>query len=201
MRMRAAYFLRQAHADQKSQQEAVVKALSSGLLDERHGSLMRHEFAYVMGQLRDERCCETLETVLAKDEDCIMVRHEAAEALGAIGASRSEAVLRQVKEANPDFPELSDTCQLALNVMEWRASGGDPADMPAACACMLNPYSSVDPAPPHPAHVDKTFKFRYSLMDEAIFERYRAMFSLRNRGGEAVLQLCRALTKTRLRHY
>jgi deoxyhypusine monooxygenase len=198
MRMRAAYFLRQAHADQESQQEDVVKALSSGLLDERHGSLMRHEFAYVMGQLRDERCCETLETILAKEDDCIMVRHEAAEALGAIGASRSEAVLRQVKEANPDLPELSDTCQLALNVMEWRAAGGDLADMPAACACMLNPYSSVDPAPPHPAHVDKSFEELGDILcdaDQSIFERYRAMFSLRNRGGEAaVLQLCRALT-------
>jgi deoxyhypusine monooxygenase len=198
MRMRAAYFLRQAHAEQENQQEDVVKALSSGLLDERQGSLMRHEFAYVLGQLRDERCCETLEIVLAKDDDCIMVRHEAAEALGAIGACRSEAVLRQVKEANPDFPELSDTCQLALNVMEWRAAGGDPADMPAACACMLNPYSSVDPAPPHPAHVDKSFEELGEILcdaDQAIFERYRAMFSLRNRGGDAaVLQLCRALT-------
>jgi deoxyhypusine monooxygenase len=199
MRMRAAYYLRQAHADDESQQEDVVKALASGLLDERQGSLMRHEFAYVMGQIRDKRCCDTLEKVLAKEDDCIMVRHEAAEALGAIGESRSEAVLRQVKEANPDSPELSDTCQLALNFMEWRAAGGDPADMPAACACMLNPYSSVDPAPAHPAHADKSLAELGDILcdsDQAIFERYRAMFSLRNLGGEvAVQQLCRALTK------
>jgi len=198
MRMRAAYFMRQAHADEQSLQEDVVKALSDGLLDKRQGSLMRHEFAYVMGQLRDERCCEMLEKVLAKSDDCIMVRHEAAEALGAIGALRSQAVLQQVKAANPNTPELSETCQLALNVMEWRAAGGDLADMPAACACMLNPYSSVDPAPPHPTHADMPFGELGDILcapDRPIFERYRAMFSLRNRGGSgAVQQLCRALT-------
>jgi deoxyhypusine monooxygenase len=78
--------------------------------------------------------------------------------------------------------------------------------MPAACACLLNPYSSVDPAPAASRpHRQRPFFFWnwviFFDVDEAIFERYRAMFSLRNRGGEAVLQLCRALTKTRLRHY
>lgn len=181
-------------------QQEVIEILSMGVLDERHGSLMRHEFAYVMGQTRDERCCDTLEFVLQKPSDCVMVRHEAAEALGAIGAARSEAVLKKVMQ-NTVGPELSETCQLALNVMDWRRAGGDPQDMPAACACMLNPYSSVDPAPPHPDHVHKSFQELGDILCDSenkslpLFERYRAMFSLRNRGGlEAVQQLCRALT-------
>jgi deoxyhypusine monooxygenase len=200
MRMRAAYFLRQAHTDHKELQDEIVQTLGKGLLDERHGSLMRHEFAYVMGQLRDERCCETLQDVLLETTDCIMVRHECAEALGAIdgGAERSSQVLETVK-IQPNVPrELSETCQLALDVMHWRASGGDPDDMPAACACMLNPYSTVDPAPPHPAHQNLSMLQVGDILcnDQLpLFERYRAMFSLRNRGGEAaVLQLCRALT-------
>lgn len=143
------------------------------------------------------QCCETLEKILLDDSDCVMVRHEAAEALGAIGAKRSKPVLTSVMERHPDRPELSDTCRLALNVMDWRAAGGDPSEAPAACACMLNPYSSVDPAPPHPSHVSKTDnELGDVLCDEnlPIFDRYRAMFSLRNRGGEgAVQQLCRAL--------
>jgi|UPI0005819C4F deoxyhypusine monooxygenase len=199
MRMRALYYLRQAHHDDEKLQGSVVQALGRGLLEEKHGSLMRHEFAYVMGQLRDERCCHVLEQVLAQPDDNIMVRHEAAEALGAIGASRSKTVLEKVMVDNPDTPELSDTCQLALNVMHWRATGGDPLDMPAACACMLNPYSSVDPAPPHPTHAAMSFSALGELLCDAertIFERYRAMFSLRNRGGEAaVVELCRALTQ------
>jgi hypothetical protein len=65
MRMRAAYYLRQAYStsaqddaelhDHATTQEVVVKTLASGLIDARHGSLMRHEFAYVLGQIRDDR--------------------------------------------------------------------------------------------------------------------------------------------------
>ena len=33
----------------------IIQCLSDGLADERHGSLMRHEYAYVMGQLGDSR--------------------------------------------------------------------------------------------------------------------------------------------------
>jgi len=197
--MRAAYFLRQAHSNDESIQARAVNALALGLLDRRHGSLMRHEFAYVMGQLRDERCCDTLEQVLETPDDCIMVRHEAAEALGAIGAARSQPVLEKVMNDNPDTPELADTCKLALNVMQWRQDGEDPEEMPAACACMLNPYSSIDPAPPHPSHINKSLRELGDILsdnEKPIFERYRAMFSLRNRGGDkAVEQLCRTLTE------
>mmetsp|Transcript_3537 Transcript_3537/g.7083 ORF Transcript_3537/g.7083 Transcript_3537/m.7083 type:complete len:358 (+) Transcript_3537:57-1130(+) len=198
MRMRAAYYLRSEHSNQPEKQAAVVQALSDGLRDTQHGSLMRHEFAYVMGQLRDERCCEVLEQILDCDTDCVMVRHEAAEALGAIGCERSKVVLEKVKSDNEALPELAETCQIALDVMAWRASGGDPDDMPAACACMLNPYSSVDPAPPHPSHATKSMVELGDILCDAsldIFDRYRAMFSLRNIGGpDAVAQLCRALT-------
>lgn len=142
--------------------------------------------------------CLVLEQVLMNDDDCVMVRHECAEALGAIGADRSRNALEKVMEAHPDRPELSDTCRLALDVIQWRANGGDPEDEPAACACMLNPYSSIDPAPPHPSHQDKTAAELGDILcnfELPIFERYRAMFSLRNKGGkDCVEQLCRALT-------
>jgi deoxyhypusine monooxygenase len=202
MRMRAAYFLRTAYATATANAEdttaaAVVDALSDGLRDARHGSLMRHEFAYVLGQLRDELSCAVLEETLLNPRDCVMVRHEAAEALGAIGADRSRIILECVRDENAAVPELAETCQIALDVMAWRQEGGDPDTMPAACACMLNPYSSVDPAPPHPSHANKSMEELGSILCDAalpIFERYRAMFSLRNAGGaDAVAQLCRAL--------
>ena len=148
MRMRAAYYLRQLYVDltkgnttndgttcacdvvsdnrhhhHNRNKSSVIDTLCMGLNDARHGSLMRHEFAYVLGQLRDEQSCETLETLLRDDHDCVMVRHECAEALGAIGADRSLPILRQVMEDNIHVPELSETCQLAINVMEWRRSG------------------------------------------------------------------------------
>jgi len=45
----------QEKSEEKTIDEIVIDTLSQGLLDPEHGSLLRHEFAYVMGQLRDER--------------------------------------------------------------------------------------------------------------------------------------------------
>lgn len=210
-RMRAAYFLRQLYqtveeGDPDLKQEirkAVVAALSEGLLNEQHGSLMRHEFAYVMGQLRDEQSVPVLERVLQDPDDCVMVRHEAAEALGAIGAPQSQHVLRRIMtEYKDSTPELSDTCRLALNVIEWRERGGTEGSgelEPVGCPCMTSPYSSVDPAPPHPLHERLSFEELGDMLCDPhrdIFERYRAMFSLRNRGSAAaVAQLCRAINQ------
>ena len=149
-----------------------------------------------------KQCCKLLESLLLNDNDCSMVRHEAAEALAAIGASDSRKVLEQVMEqTESNLPEVYETCLLAKNLMDWQARGGHDnpdEEVPVACACMLNPYSSVDPAPPHPAHASKTDVELGDILCDAkltIFDRYRAMFSLRNRGGEdAVLQLCRGLS-------
>ena len=188
----------------------VIQLLGVGLCDPRHGSLLRHEFAYVMGQLRDERCCPALEQTLLDENDCVMVRHECGEALGAIAAQRSVSVLKAAIAANPTSPEIGQTCQLALDHMQWKSNGGDASGIeePMACACMLSPYSSVDPAPPHPKHAAMSAsEVGAILRDETLplFERYRAMFSLRNKGGEdCVLELGRALVEDKssalLRH-
>lgn len=51
----------------------------------------------------------------------------------------------------------------------------------------VNPYRSVDPAPP--AEEKDVGKLRLTLLDESqsLFERYQAMFALRNIGGEAAV--------------
>lgn len=154
--------------------------------------------AYVMGQLRDRRCCDCIESVLLDESDCVMVRHECGEALGAIRAARSLPVLKEAMEKNAELPEIGQTCKLAIDYMEWKLVGGsDTENMPIVCACMLNPYSSVDPAPPHPKHANMpTSDIGIILRDTSIplFIRYRAMFSLRNRGGtDSVLELGKAL--------
>jgi deoxyhypusine monooxygenase len=260
MRMRAAYYLKQTYIDSKTNQGQVVaepttttaeqqkeqqqqqqllqsqiiETLCLGLRDKRHGSLMRHEFAYVLGQLADPQSCPILEDILQDATDCVMVRHEAAEALGAIGLESSRHVLVQhcqsdqaTKKKKDDIDdvvvpqELADTCVLSLNVMDWRLrkqrrhqkqqkqqepnkvddddDDEDDDEEPVGCACLLNPYSSIDPAPAHPAHATLTVEelgdiLRNESLD--LFQRYRAMFSLRNRGGEsAVLELCRAMVQ------
>jgi deoxyhypusine monooxygenase len=193
-RMRAAYYCKQIFVNaEKNNEDAneIVELLCTQVFETRHGSLLRHEFAYVLGQMQTPLACETLHQLLEASEDCVMVRHEAAEALGAIASQESTEVLQSTYDRyTGKLDELADTCRLALlRIQNPRAQVG--------CACMLGPYSSVDPVAADPQHADfSTEKIGDILCDESLdlTERYRAMFSLRNRAGEAcVQQLCRAL--------
>jgi len=215
MRMRATYFLRQQYdnytknkdpAEKKANDDgddgdvsvAVLNTLSTSLDDKRHGALLRHEFAYVLGQLRDERAIQALEQTLLSESDDTMVRPECAEALGAIGSSHSISALQKCA-SNDNSIEVGETCRLALDYIKWKSNGGVEGDenTPIACACMLSPYSSVDPAPPHPKHEALTSAQIGEILKDTsapMFERFRAMFSLRNRGGaESVKELGDAL--------
>lgn len=84
-------------------------------------------------------------------------------------------------------PQVAETCQLAVRRLEWLQCRDKLAE---EAQTDENPYCSVDPAPPA-ARRDVT-ELRNSLLDEALplFDRYRAMFALRNIGTEeAVLAL------------
>lgn len=210
-RMRAAYFLKQLFKGEdcdNGNSDEILKVLSSQVLNEAHGSLLRHEFAYVLGQLQTPKACDILEQLLQDPNDCVMVRHEAAEALGAIASPSSELVLQKVyQQYSGEIDELADTCFLALNRIRHQQTPDEDA-MVVGCACMLAPYSSIDPAEADPKHTDfATSDLGNLLLDASqdLIERYRAMFSLRNRGGaEAVHELCRALLEDKssplLRH-
>lgn len=77
-------------------------------------------------------------------------------------------------------PEVAETCQLALERIHWLQS-------PDSSKCSENPYHSVDPAPPAPLQTVEDLKGILINDKETLFNRYRAMFSLRNlRSKEAV---------------
>lgn len=234
-RMRAAYFAKTLFVNQQQQQnnddddddddtnnittdavtpEAIVDVLCEQVFIDEHGGLLRHEFAYVLGQMQTERACPTLHALLQREGDDVMVRHEAAEALGAIASPSSRQVLEDTRDKyKGTLDELSDTCLLALNrvLPEAERVGDENGDVApvVGCACMMAPYSSIDPASADPKHVALSNKELGDILlhgprngdtgstrdGSNLTERYRAMFSLRNRGGEeAVVELCRALT-------
>jgi deoxyhypusine monooxygenase len=57
-------------------------------------ALLRHETAYVLGQMQHQAAVEKLSEVLSDKEEHGMVRHEAAEALGAIASEETQPLLR-----------------------------------------------------------------------------------------------------------
>lgn len=56
-----------------------------------------------------------------KDEDA-MCRHEAAEALGAIGDTGSLDILREFRDANEEVDVVRETCEIAVARIEWENS-------------------------------------------------------------------------------
>ncbi|PSN32211.1 Deoxyhypusine hydroxylase [Blattella germanica] len=135
-------------------------------------ALLKHELAYCLGQMQDNRALPILKQVLSDRNQEPMVRHEAAEALGAIGSPDVKEILE--KYSQDEVVEVSETCQLALGRIKWLAETAKSENLSE------NPYASVDPAPPSlKTDVDMLKKI---LLDEneSLFERYRAMFSLRN---------------------
>lgn len=138
-------------------------------------ALLKHELAYCLGQMQDSRAIPVLAGVLQDSSQEPMVRHEAGEALGAIG---NPAVVDLLKQYSTDpVVEVAETCQLAVGRLQWLQQ--HPGWVEAG------PYLSVDPAPP--AEECDVRRLREVLLDEGqpLFDRYRAMFALRNVGSEA----------------
>jgi len=177
---------------------SAVEAIGRGFADPANGALIKHELAYCLGQMRDVAAIPILTAVLRDVDEDAMVRHEAGEALGAIG----DPVALETLRAYLDDPvvEVAETCELAVARIDWlmtrRQSTTDDSPSEEE-ALSSNPYNSVDPAPPvADAAAKTTDELRALLVDESspLFERYRAMFELRNRGGAAaVAALCAGL--------
>ena len=111
-RMRALFGLRNIGG--KDSVEALAAAYES------KSALLKHEIAYVMGQMQDPHAVPHLIERLEDVEEDVMVRHEAAEALGAIGDRTALDVLERF--VDDDEVVIAESCEVALDLLEWVAS-------------------------------------------------------------------------------
>lgn len=180
-RYRALFTLKNLGGDE------AVKQIGKGFQDP--SALLKHECAYCLGQMQNSSAIPVLIDTLSNLSEDPMVRHEAGEALGALG-NQSEPVYEALnKYANDPAKEVAETCQLALNRLEWLKKKDSLNEKLSD-----NPYYSVDPAPP--STEQSVSVLRDGLLDDnkSLFERYRAMFALRNIGtDEAIMALCDGL--------
>ncbi|XP_032682172.1 deoxyhypusine hydroxylase [Odontomachus brunneus] len=149
-------------------------------------ALLKHELAYCLGQMKDPAAISILTSVLEDLSQEPMVRHEAGEALGAIGEPTVIPLLE--KYSKDPVPEVAETCDLALSRLRWLESNSN------ADGSQNNPYMTIDPAPA--AEITDVRVLRKILLDqsETLFNRYRAMFSLRNLNTlESILTLVEGL--------
>ncbi|XP_045599826.1 deoxyhypusine hydroxylase [Procambarus clarkii] len=152
--------------------ECAIAAISKCFADP--SVLLKHELAYCLGQMGDIRAIPKLVEILKDVNQEPMVRHEAGEALGAIG---DPTVLDLLRSYSKDpVTEVAETCQLAVSRIEWLQSECSKVEKFNGA----DKFFSVDPAPP--AMETNINKLNERLVDESLslFDRYRAMFSLRN---------------------
>ncbi|KAI4291253.1 deoxyhypusine monooxygenase [Pancytospora philotis] len=95
-----------------------VDVLAAGFNDP--SDLLRHEIAYVFGQMENEHSVDALVEVLENPDEMDIVRHEAAEALGNIGTPRCVAVLRQYLDS--DVQILRESVEAGLGIYTKNAS-------------------------------------------------------------------------------
>lgn len=111
-RMRSLFALRNIGG--KESVEALAMAFDSS------SALLKHEIAYVLGQMQDDHAVPYLiERLEDKGED-LMVRHEAAEALGAIGNMVAMATLE--KYVDDEEAVIAESCEVAMDLLNWVSS-------------------------------------------------------------------------------
>ncbi|KAG8843459.1 deoxyhypusine hydroxylase [Serendipita sp. 411] len=168
--------------------ERVVDIIGKGFDDP--SALLKHELAYVLGQLKKTSALPVLTSVLRDLSQDPMVRHEAAEAIGAISQMESLPLLEEFMNREGECREVRETCEIAVDKIRWdwgegKRSRQDKTDEGEQ-------FTSEDPAPPldaerpvekiNTASDEEIESLRRTLVDPSLslFTRYRAMFSLRN---------------------
>lgn len=106
-RMRAVFALRNLNSEDS------VRALGQAF--EAESALLRHEIAYVMGQMQNSSAMPYLICCLENLDEHVMVRHEAAEALGAIGDPSVRGLLETY--STDSMIEVAESCEVALDLL------------------------------------------------------------------------------------
>lgn len=96
--------------------EAIAAAFASP------SALLKHEVAYCLGQTRNLAAVPFLRAALENVQEDPMVRHESAEALGALNDTSSLELLRELRDKKEECVEVRETCELAVERIEWENS-------------------------------------------------------------------------------
>jgi len=149
--------------------------------------LLKHEICYVMGQMQDRRALPYLKSYLVNRNLTPIVRHEAGEAIAAIGDVTTIPFLESF--INDPTEEVAETCQLAVKQLMEHQKKQNIVRMSSA--------GSVDPAPPFLSGLKSIEELEKMLMNESeeIWMRYRALFTLRDLSTDvAVESICKGFT-------
>ena len=120
-RFRALFSLKHlASANPPTEQtEPAIAAIAAGFGSP--SALLKHELAYCLGQTRQLAAVPYLQNVLKNKQEDPMCRHEAAEALGALGDRSSLELLQSMRDDESEEVVVKETCEIAIDRINWEA--------------------------------------------------------------------------------
>ncbi|EAK87682.1 protein with 4xEZ_heat domains [Cryptosporidium parvum Iowa II] len=171
-------FFGRFHGDEESAE------MLSKSLDYSESVLFRHEVLYVLGQMGLKSPLTRLYEILADETEHPMVRHEAGEAIAAIGDDESLEIVE--KYLNDNSPAVRETCYLAAHSLrlkrEKRLKESNKQDIDTNIS-NINAFNTRDPTPPKSScEVSHIESLASDLLNEdlQLEKRYAALFALRN---------------------
>lgn len=166
-RFRSLFLLRNAKDDPS------VTFIANSFMDS--SALLKHELAYCLGQMQNPNAIPYLIQVLEDLQQEPMVRHEAAEALAAIGDPDNKFGVEGIllRYVDDQFKEVAETCQLASQMIKWKKTEN--------ATQVHSIYNSIDPTPADTKNTTLD-ALENILLDrkQTLWDRYRALFALRN---------------------
>ena len=122
-RFRALFSLKHYASLQPPTQQSLPAIYAIAAAFQSPSALLKHELAYCLGQTRNMASVPFLRQVLEDKHQDPMCRHEAAEALGALGDSDSLDELRRMRDDDTEAKVVRETCEIAVSRIEWEHSG------------------------------------------------------------------------------
>jgi deoxyhypusine monooxygenase len=121
-RFRALFSLKHLASQQPptGQTFEAIQAIAAGFSSP--SALLKHELAYCLGQTKNLDAVPYLRHVLEDRGEDEMCRHEAAEALGALGDRSSVDLMKQLKSADDEPTVVRETCDIAIDRIMWENS-------------------------------------------------------------------------------
>jgi deoxyhypusine monooxygenase len=181
-----------------------VKILEEALIKEKSSDLLRHEVCYCFGQMIDtEENKVEIQNFLYKEvfenprKYASIVLHEAAEALGNINSENNVKLLERFLNFEDDI--IQETCLMSVENINWmnNTKNGQTEGLDK----LKLHHHTNDPAPPFNfkleaySSVEKIKKILHNE-SESLFNRYRALFTLREFDSEEAVQaLCECFGK------
>jgi deoxyhypusine monooxygenase len=100
-----------------AQSNAAIQAIAAAFASP--SALLKHEVAYCLGQTRNETAVPPLTKALEDVKEDPMCRHEAAEALGALGDKGSLPLLERLRDLEGEETVVRETCEIAVERILW----------------------------------------------------------------------------------